>query len=69
MKRKIVFHDLKVQIYDNNSVFVRFYGELMYIVFDKPYCIFYFTGDQKRRVEVNLHDVFDNLPEKRNLIC
>ncbi len=63
MKSKIIFHDLKMEIPDDTKIITRFYGELMYIIYDAPYCYMHFTGTQKYKVDVTLQDMMDNLPE------
>jgi len=45
MKSKIIFHDLKMEILVETGVIARYYGELMYIIYDAPYCWLYFTGN------------------------
>ena len=62
MKAKIVFNDLKMEIANDGKVTTRFYGELMYVIYDAPYCLLHFTDDKKYRVEATMQFVLDNLP-------
>ena len=69
MNPKIVFHDLKMEIPADTGIAFHSYSELMYIIFDKPYCRLYFTGNAKYRVEVSLQCMLDNLPDAAFLKC
>ena len=62
MKSKIAFHDLKMEIAEGTKVVSRFYGELMYIIYDAPYCRLYFNDTQKYQVKIALQFMSDNLP-------
>ena len=63
MNSKIVFHDLKIEIADKTGFIVYYYGELMYIIYDAPYCWFYFADKTKYKIETTVQYLFDNLPE------
>ena len=69
MKSKISFCDRKMVIPVETGVDVRYYGELMYIIFDKPYCWLHFTENTKYKVEVTLKDMMDNLPKEVFMKC
>ena len=62
-KSKIVFHDLKMEISVRDRVIARYYGELMYIIYDAPYCWLYFADNTKYNVEITMRHLIDNLPE------
>ena len=69
MKQKIVFKEKKMIIPVKTGEVYRYYGELMYVIFDKPYCWLHFTGNTKYCVEVNLQHIMDNLPEAVYIKC
>jgi len=69
MKSKILFYERQMQIPVKSKIELRYYGELMYIIFDKPYCVMYFTKKRKYWVEVSLKEMMDNLPEAVFLPC
>ena len=69
MKSKILFHDRKMVIPIETGCVTHYYGELIYILFDKPYCVLYFTGNIKYRVETSLRYMMDNLPELGFMKC
>ena len=62
MKPKIIFQDLKMEFIDRTKVVARYYGELMYIIYDAPFCWLHFTDDKKYRVGIALQYMIDNLP-------
>ena len=63
MKSKIYFYDRKMLIPVKNGTITRYYGELMYIIFNKPYCELYFSGDTKYMIESSLQYMIENLPK------
>ena len=63
VKSKIIFHDLKMEISVKNGVVARYYGELMYIMYDAPYCWLYFADNTKYKIEATMRYLIDNLPE------
>ena len=69
MKYQILFHERKMGIAINTGVVFRHYGELMYVIFDKPYCVLYFTGSAKYKIEIPLQYIEDNLPEGIFMKC
>ena len=69
MKSKIVFHDLKMEIRIETGVISRYYGELMYIIYDAPYCWLYFTGRNRYRIIVTMKSLMNNLPEASFVRC
>ena len=69
MKSKIIFYDRKMAIPVKTGIVTGYYGELMYIQFDKPYCLLNFTGKNRYMVEVSLQYIIDNLPEGMFLKC
>ena len=62
MNPKIVFYDLKMEITDETKIVARCYSELMYIIYDTPYCWLHFTDTKKYKVEISLQYMIDNLP-------
>ena len=62
MKSVIVFHDRKMEILVKTGIVVRHYDELMYIVYDAPYCWLHFN-DKKYMVETSLQLFMGNLPQ------
>ena len=69
MKSKITFYDRKMAIPVETGIDARYYGELMYIIFDKPYCWLHFTGNTKYRVETTLQYMMNNLPKAAFIKC
>ena len=69
MESKIVFHDLKMEILVETGIIARYYGELMYIIYDAPYCWLYFTGKNRYRVVIPLKKLMDNLPTASFIKC
>ena len=69
MKYRILFHERKMEIAISTGLVFRYYGELMYIIFDKPYCVLHFTGNTKYRVEATMQYVWDKLPDGMFLKC
>ena len=69
MKAKILFYDRKMGIPDKGVITPHYYGDLMYIQVDKPYCDLYFTGNIKYHIEVTLKEMIENLPKAGFLLC
>ena len=69
MKEQILFYDRKMVIPTNNGHVTHYYGELMYIIFDKPYCHLHFTENVKYKMEVALQHIMDNLPKSAFVKC
>jgi hypothetical protein len=69
MTLKIVFHDQKMEIAVENGADVRYYGELMYIIYDAPYCNLYFSDNTDYKVETSLQTIMDNLPKTTFFRC
>ena len=69
MKSKIIFFDQKMAITTETGIVFRYYDDLMYILFDKPYCSLYFTGNVRYMAEVPLQYIMDNLPKTTFMIC
>ena len=62
MKSKILFYDRKALIQTETGYAAYYYGDLMYIVFDKPYCKFHFIDGVVCKIEISLQYLLDNLP-------
>jgi hypothetical protein len=69
MTSKIVFHDQKIEIAVENGADARFYGELMYVIYDAPYCKLYFSDNTDYKVETTLQSIMDKLPETTFFKC
>ena len=69
MKTEIVFCNKKMLISAKSGKVKRFYGELMYIKYEKPYCVFHFKEGPKYWIEVPLQYMIDNLPDATFLVC
>ena len=69
MKSKIIFHDLKMEILVETGIIARYYGELMYVIYDAPYCWLHFTGKNRYRVVVTMKKLMDNLPNASFFRC
>ena len=52
-----------------SGIVSHYYGVLMHIQFDKPYCVLQFTKGRKYWVEVSIQEVLANLPEAVFLKC
>jgi DNA-binding LytR/AlgR family response regulator len=61
-KRRILFHDLKMDVPVKKEFIERNYDELMYVLYDAPYCQLHFT-DKKIVIETSLQHLMENLPE------
>ena len=69
MRTEILFFERKMAIPIKSGIVTRYYGELMYIKYDKPYCWLYFIKNNKFLVEFSIQELFDNLPEASFLKC
>ena len=69
MKVNIVFHDRKMEIPVKSGIDIHYYGDLMYIKFDKPYCSLYFADKTKYTVEISLQSMKNNLPNATFMKC
>ena len=69
MMSKIVFYDQKMEITVKNGMVVYCYGELMYVIYDAPYCYLYFADKTKYFIQVSLQYLMDNLPETTFFRC
>ena len=69
MKSKIVFYDRTMTIPVKSGIVNLFYGELMYIKFEKPFCILHFTKSRKYWVEISVREMMAHLPEAVFLKC
>ena len=69
MKQKISFYDRKMIIPVKNGTDARYYGDLMFVLFDKPDCILHFADGEKYKVEVALKHVMEHLPKGVFLKC
>ena len=69
MKSPILFYDRKMVIQTKDGYATHYYGELMYVLFDKPDCLLHFTENAKYRVEVTLQHIMDNLPKATFIKC
>ncbi len=58
-----IFHDLKMEIPVKNGEVVRFYGEVKYIICNKPECDIYFADDAMYKVNATLKYMADHLPD------
>jgi len=69
MKSQILFYDRSMIIPTNRGHVTHFYGELMYIIFDKPYCVLHFAENVIYSVEIAIQHVMDNLPKAPFIKC
>jgi len=69
LESKITFHEKKMVIPNGADIVVRYYEELMYVIFDKPYCLLYFFGNSRYRVEISLKYMMEKLPENTFIQC
>ena len=69
MNSKIVFHEQKMEIPVKTGFVARHYHELMYIVYDAPYCWLHFTGKTRYKVEVTLQYLMERLPKTTFFQC
>ena len=69
MKSKIAFLDQKMAISVESGIVLRLYDDLMYILFDKPYCLLHFTGNSRYIIQVPLQFMADNLPKDVFMKC
>lgn len=69
MNFQIKFDDRIMGISTKSGIETRYYGELMYFIFNKPYCDLYFTGNKKYCVEISLKDLIENLPSGAFFKC
>lgn len=69
MKTKFIFHHRKFVLAIETGFVSHYYGELMYIKFDKPYCLLHFTENIKYTIEIPLHYVMNNLPKAGFMRC
>ena len=68
MKFNIVFHKQKMEISVKTGFIVHLYDELLYIVYDAPYCWLVLKG-KKYMVETSLQYIMDNLPKNDFFQC
>ena len=52
-----------------NGADARYYGELMYVIYDAPYCKLSFVDNTNYTVETSLQSIIDNLPEATFFKC
>ena len=69
MKSKIAFFDRKIAITAETGIVFRHYDELMYVLFDKPYCSLYFTGNSRYMLQVSLQKIMEKLPKTTFMKC
>ena len=69
MNPKISFKDRKMVIFTATGPVSQFYGDLMYIIFDKPDCLLHFSDDIIYRVEVPMKYIMEHLPEAPFIKC
>jgi hypothetical protein len=46
-----------------NGMVVYCYAELMYVIYDAPYCYLYFADNTNYFIQTSLQNMMDNLPE------
>jgi len=69
MKSKIQFYLRKIEIPVEGGEVARYYFDLMYVKYKKPYCWLYFSDGAKYIAEISVRDLMKNLPEKPFLQC
>ena len=69
MKYPILFYDRNMVIPTNKGHVTHYYGELMYVILEKPYCILHFAENLKYSVEVALQHIIDHLPKTAFVKC
>jgi len=52
MKSKIVFYDQKMEIPTVSGFVVCNYDDLMYVIYDAPYCWLHFTENKKYKLDL-----------------
>jgi len=62
MKSIISFYDRKMVLPVRTGIITRYYGELICVTYDKPYCVLHFAHNTKYMVDVSLQYLMDNLP-------
>ena len=68
MKSKIKFYDQQIDISVKTGFVVRDFKELMYVVYNSPYCCLQFK-DKSYIVETSLQFMSSNLPEADFFLC
>ena len=69
MTSKIVFHNQKMEIAVENGADARYYSEMMYVIYDAPYCNLHFSDNTYYKVETSLQSIMDNLPDTTFFKC
>ena len=69
MRTKINFYDLKMLIFHKSEKAAYYYCELMYIIYDKPYCRLFFSNKKKNVIEMSITTLMEYLPESVFLMC
>jgi hypothetical protein len=58
-----------MEIAVENGADARYYGELVYVIYDAPYCNLHFSDNTDYKVETSLQAIMDNLPEATFFRC
>jgi len=70
MRREIKFYRLKMEIPFKSGEVASYFSDLLYVKYDKPFSMFYFTGEKTvLMAEITLKRLLDNLPEKPFFRC
>ena len=69
MKTKIEFYDLQMLIFRKSEKVTHYYGELMYIRYEKPYCHLFFADKHNSWIEMSITTLMDYLPDSVFLMC
>ena len=69
MKFKTKFDNQKIVFSYKKRLISIFYGDLMYIKYEKPICWLHLKGKVKYWIEISVTSLIENLPEDAFLIC
>ena len=63
MNSTIKFYDQTMEIPIETGKKVHYYGKLMYVRYEAPYCWLHFADNPKCKVEIALQEIMRNLPQ------
>jgi hypothetical protein len=43
--KKIIFHEYKLEIIEKHTGYIYYYGDIIYIIYDKPFCKIHFVDN------------------------
>jgi len=70
MKKEIKFYRMNMELPVIRRTIVRYYSELVYVEYDKPYSKLYFAGEKHAyTVETTLKRLMENLPRQAFFQC